>query len=410
MDEQSIHMSYKSYNILCVIISCGILMWGIQAGLNFYKLLMVRAAILTDDIAVLRGLSDNLRQLKNVSTAHAQSLLHTRQAAPPARVCCVIQPIRISGATWANVTSLCIDVKFSQQLRCWFVPVAGLDMSSPPPSCNVHGKCIMDSFAAARVCSWMGKCVYLSGNDASVTLDFSDAPRIPDCGYGVLVVPDEATHTPLVIGVCDANNSNTVDTSGVSNEGAGDVEIGVGFGGGGNSTRWRRAPLQATPNGNSGDALQQNMNFLIIKYVLYEIKRTPLSDDGSMAAGDVLGDTYLHTGGSCHHKVHSIYGASAALPTLMRGASHLENTAERQQNDSEGAQRSPLAVRREGSDNNADESCVVCLTDRKEVLLLPCRHCCVCSSCLPLIDKCPVCRATFNIYLMMQQSVVTVAI
>lgn len=45
-----------------------------------------------------------------------------------------------------------------------------------------------------------------------------------------------------------------------------------------------------------------------------------------------------------------------------------------------------------------DEDCVVCLTDPKKVLLLPCRHLCVCANCLVYISKCPVCRAAFEEY------------
>jgi hypothetical protein len=45
-----------------------------------------------------------------------------------------------------------------------------------------------------------------------------------------------------------------------------------------------------------------------------------------------------------------------------------------------------------------EEECVVCLTDPKKVLLLPCRHLCLCANCLPLITKCPVCRANFDEY------------
>eukprot|EP00597_Dinobryon_sp_UTEXLB2267_P001494 CAMPEP_0170070472 /NCGR_PEP_ID=MMETSP0019_2-20121128/8750_1 /TAXON_ID=98059 /ORGANISM="Dinobryon sp., Strain UTEXLB2267" /LENGTH=531 /DNA_ID=CAMNT_0010278757 /DNA_START=595 /DNA_END=2190 /DNA_ORIENTATION=- len=48
------------------------------------------------------------------------------------------------------------------------------------------------------------------------------------------------------------------------------------------------------------------------------------------------------------------------------------------------------------------EECVVCFTDHKEVMLLPCRHMSVCSSCLVFIDKCPVCRAFFEEYIVVQ--------
>ena len=47
---------------------------------------------------------------------------------------------------------------------------------------------------------------------------------------------------------------------------------------------------------------------------------------------------------------------------------------------------------------NDELDCVVCLTEQKEVLLLPCRHFCVCHECFIHIDKCPVCRSAFDQY------------
>ena len=40
-----------------------------------------------------------------------------------------------------------------------------------------------------------------------------------------------------------------------------------------------------------------------------------------------------------------------------------------------------------------DSRCLVCWEDTTRLLLLPCRHVCVCASCLPQLDrKCPMCR------------------
>ena len=54
-----------------------------------------------------------------------------------------------------------------------------------------------------------------------------------------------------------------------------------------------------------------------------------------------------------------------------------------------------------GQENWVDEPCVACLTDPREIILLPCRHLCVCSQCFShlTIDRCPVCRAAFSSYL-----------
>ena len=38
-------------------------------------------------------------------------------------------------------------------------------------------------------------------------------------------------------------------------------------------------------------------------------------------------------------------------------------------------------------------ACVVCCTERKEVVMLPCRHFCTCSRCSAALVTCPMCRA-----------------
>jgi hypothetical protein len=51
-----------------------------------------------------------------------------------------------------------------------------------------------------------------------------------------------------------------------------------------------------------------------------------------------------------------------------------------------------------------DQWCVICLTDPKVVVLLPCMHLCVCQDCLVHVDKCPVCRRGFNEYAVKQDA------
>lgn len=54
-----------------------------------------------------------------------------------------------------------------------------------------------------------------------------------------------------------------------------------------------------------------------------------------------------------------------------------------------------------GYEDNTD--CVVCLSEEAEIILLPCRHVCVCATCFKEVDKCPVCRAEFETYIKFQQ-------
>jgi hypothetical protein len=45
-----------------------------------------------------------------------------------------------------------------------------------------------------------------------------------------------------------------------------------------------------------------------------------------------------------------------------------------------------------------ESECVICLSEERQVTLLPCRHQCVCKTCFQHIDKCPVCRANIREY------------
>lgn len=53
-----------------------------------------------------------------------------------------------------------------------------------------------------------------------------------------------------------------------------------------------------------------------------------------------------------------------------------------------------------GGDLSKDAAgeCVICLEGDLSVILLPCRHLCVCRVCLQEIDKCPICRRAFSTY------------
>ena len=48
------------------------------------------------------------------------------------------------------------------------------------------------------------------------------------------------------------------------------------------------------------------------------------------------------------------------------------------------------------SDPNQQNECVICMTDPRDTLVLPCRHMCLCRQCAELLKfesvKCPICR------------------
>lgn len=56
-------------------------------------------------------------------------------------------------------------------------------------------------------------------------------------------------------------------------------------------------------------------------------------------------------------------------------------------------------------DENSDNSneCVVCLSDLRDTLILPCRHLCLCNSCADTLryqaNNCPICRLRKSFFL-----------
>jgi len=50
-------------------------------------------------------------------------------------------------------------------------------------------------------------------------------------------------------------------------------------------------------------------------------------------------------------------------------------------------------LRKKLSDLESDVCCSVCLDRRKNIVLFPCSHCCVCRVCFMQIERnCPICR------------------
>jgi len=53
----------------------------------------------------------------------------------------------------------------------------------------------------------------------------------------------------------------------------------------------------------------------------------------------------------------------------------------------------------EDAEDNGSE-CVICMSDVRDTLILPCRHLCLCNSCADSLryqaNNCPICRAPFR--------------
>ena len=68
------------------------------------------------------------------------------------------------------------------------------------------------------------------------------------------------------------------------------------------------------------------------------------------------------------------------------------------QEEEGGQSKFPAESGKSDDSGGFEDDCVICMCEEKQIMLLPCRHFCVCSQCLAKIDKCPVCRAAFEEY------------
>ena len=60
-------------------------------------------------------------------------------------------------------------------------------------------------------------------------------------------------------------------------------------------------------------------------------------------------------------------------------------------------------VSADGAVEDEESECIVCLSSKRDTVLLPCRHMCVCTECAQQLrqqtNKCPVCRSSVALLL-----------
>lgn len=89
------------------------------------------------------------------------------------------------------------------------------------------------------------------------------------------------------------------------------------------------------------------------------------------------------------------HGSMYELKPLFMSADSDEDKTESRSSSSEGSptNRTELDTEEELWSEKSERDCVVCQNARVSKVLLPCRHTCVCESCVLHLQHCPVCRA-----------------
>lgn len=66
----------------------------------------------------------------------------------------------------------------------------------------------------------------------------------------------------------------------------------------------------------------------------------------------------------------------------------------------EEGESSQMSVETPKSTTSSNQECVICLANIRNIVMLSCRHMCICEECVgdasSRIDKCPICRQTYD--------------
>lgn len=117
------------------------------------------------------------------------------------------------------------------------------------------------------------------------------------------------------------------------------------------------------------------------------------------AGEETGGATRRSTGPSVVGSAHATAGFSSA----SAGNTSDESGSRQGQQGHEGAAgQGSSGIEESGRGESLPDECVICLTEPKSTVLLPCRHLCVCNECFRHVDKCPVCRAAFDNYVVLE--------
>jgi hypothetical protein len=90
------------YNVLFLIISTCVILWSFRAIKRIMRLARVRAAVLSGRLVHIRALGSALANFDGATQSHIDSIVHTRQAYPPAIVNCIYNPFSITDLLYSS--------------------------------------------------------------------------------------------------------------------------------------------------------------------------------------------------------------------------------------------------------------------------------------------------------------------
>lgn len=449
MNPSSIQLDYETYDFLILILHIFVITWLCYASYKFSMSLRLRAGFIGGNLSSIIGLGDNLRYFADALHMHALFLSSFRQVLPPSRSKSLFLPFNLRDISLTahnrdlecsifsavNCQLFCIsnfnlenfkvqyrssrDMSTSQRLRPTSQPSWSL--------VNSKQQEILHTFLSVGVVGHPHEII--SGiSTIIISRDRLNLPSplalnvSPPGHFALLVVPDKE----------ESNMTMVRSQSGVHRAAMGDGAVAVPI------ITPPVEPFEAIaveyclyvvqlPSGVSSTASKTSLSSSVSTYIKAdgqvfaagEIFGMPnrASTITAAATNPAAGPTQSATEAddasavsqdlittSDNQSIHfiSVGTSSSSEVEGEEGEEHRQSEGADSRRDAavDGQEESPAA-----EEEGEDAYCVICLSELKEVLLLPCRHLCMCKACMAHVHTCPVCRAPSRDFVLLVRDV-----
>lgn len=118
------------YNLLAMIVSTAVLLWGVRALKRLARIVIVRIAAINDSFVMIKGIGHNLINLEGAPENHMQSIIHTRPAKPPQQMSVLYIPFVVKSTEVVTIgESWRVDVQIWSASKAYVMMLAGFKLS-----------------------------------------------------------------------------------------------------------------------------------------------------------------------------------------------------------------------------------------------------------------------------------------
>ena len=362
-----IYLSKGSYNLLQFLASFFLAFYGVSFCYRFYELLSARLAVLSKRFIFIRGLGTHVYDYRD--SVHIGAVIRSRQASAILPLRYLFIPFQVNeiyedGASNAYICSLYSAVDALAVLVTGFDAKKLLSVSGKlQKAANSSNEDL--AFTLRQLsCPFVSSPVIIKPGRSDIRVD---KPSTSFSAVVLLLVPLQTLSLRM-----DAHDASTANPIQVSNH---DSVF--------NSNRQEGA----STNEKSEEIERQ----ATLDCMAIPVKDIPLASQATTSSMVSISATASSTTvarppsmGPSKESFLFVDGL-VYTPKGIFGIDHSDGSRD--------SQNEPQRTENRGVDGQNE--CTVCLSDTADVLLMPCRHLCVCRTCQVHLDKCPVCRSNY---------------